>query len=78
MGHKGTRLLGPPGTEPAYSTFARASMLFCIGIGSSLIYWGAAEWAMYYDAPPFGLEPRSDEAIMWGATYGIFHWGPLA
>jgi len=78
LSRKGSRLLGPPGTKPAYSTFSWASMLFCTGIGSSLIYWGAAEWAMYYESPPFGVESRSDEAIMWGATYGMFHWGPLA
>ena len=78
FGRKGGRLLGPPGTKPEHSTFAWASMLFCTGIGSSLIYWGAAEWAMYYEAPPFGVEPRSDAAIMWGATYGMFHWGPIA
>ncbi len=78
VSHKGRRILGPPGTKPSYSTFAWASMLFCTGIGSALIYWSAAEWAMYYQAPPFGVAPRSHEAIMWGATYGIFHWGPLA
>ena len=66
LGAKGKRLLGPAGTQPAYSTFAWASMLFCTGIGSSLIYWGAAEWAMYYEAPPYGVEPRSDEAISLG------------
>uniref|UniRef100_UPI003AAAC48E BCCT family transporter n=1 Tax=Bilophila wadsworthia TaxID=35833 RepID=UPI003AAAC48E len=28
--------------------------------------------------PPFQLAPGSEEAIRWAATYGIFHWGPIA
>ncbi len=49
-------------------------MLFCTGIGSCLIYWGAVEWAFYYDAPPFGVDPRSDAAILQSrvaALYGL-------
>ncbi len=71
----GNIVLGDSGS--AYSTFSWASMLFCAGIGASLIYWGATEWALYYKAPPFGLEPGSDEAILWAASYGMFHWGPI-
>lgn len=71
-------VLGPEGTEAAYSKFSWAAMLFCTGIGSSLIYWGAAEWAFYIGEPPYGVTPNSDEAILWASTYGIFHWGPIA
>jgi len=39
------------------------------------LYWCATEWAFYYDAPPFGAEPRSVEAAEWASTYGLFHWG---
>ena len=67
--------LGSGDTE--YNEFAWASMLFCAGIGASLIYWGAAEWVYYYTDPPMGIEPRSDEALVWAAGYGIFHWGPI-
>lgn len=74
----GRIVLGPAGVPPKHSKFSWAAMLFCTGIGSSLIYWGAAEWAFYYEAPPFGIEPESDEAILWAASYGIFHWGPVA
>ena len=62
---------------PPHSTFSWASMLFCAGIGASLLYWGAAEWVFYYTAPPFGLAPGSSDAIQWAASYGIFHWGPV-
>ena len=62
---------------PQYSEYSWAAMLFCAGLGASLIYWGATEWVFYYLEPPFGIEPRSDEAIIWAASYGIFHWGPV-
>ena len=71
-------VLGPEGTEASYSKFAWAAMLFCTGIGGSLIYWGAAEWAYYIGEPPYGVVPNSDEAILWASTYGMFHWGPFA
>lgn len=78
IGNFGRIVLGPDGEDPRHSRFSWAAMLFCTGIGSSLIYWGAAEWAFYYDAPPFGVSPRSDEAILWATSYGMFHWGPVA
>ena len=71
-------VLGPEGIEAQYSKFSWAAMLFCAGIGSALIYWGAAEWAFYIGDPPYGVEPRSEEAILWASSYGIFHWGPIA
>lgn len=76
MSRYGTIVLGDADL-PEHSTFAWVSMLFCAGIGASLIYWGATEWAFYYVAPPFGIEARSEEAISWAASYGMFHWGPI-
>ena len=51
-------------------------MLFCAGVATGILYWGTIEWAHYYIGPPFGVEPRSAEAVEWAATYGMFHWGP--
>ncbi len=70
--------LGHPDEEPEFSTVSWAAMLFCAGIGASILYWGTIEWAYYYQAPPFQVEGRSVEAARWAAAYGIFHWGPLA
>ncbi|MFK0570822.1 BCCT family transporter [Endozoicomonas sp.] len=70
--------LGDVDEKPEYSTASWSAMLFCGGIGASILYWGTIEWAYYYQAPPFQLEPASEEAIRWSATYGIFHWGPIA
>ena len=77
ISHYGGVVLGPDGVAPSHSKFSWAAMLFCTGIGSSLIYWGAAEWAFYYTSPPFGVEPRSEEAVLWASSYGMFHWGPV-
>jgi betaine/carnitine transporter, BCCT family len=74
----GNILLGDPGEDPEFSTISWASMLFCAGIGASILYWSMIEWAYYYQAPPFNLESMSNEAAQWAAAYGIFHWGPLA
>ena len=76
LGRYGSIVFGS-GAKPAYGRFAWASMLFCTGIGGSLIYWGGAEWVYYYVDPPFGIAARSDEAVYWAASYGLFHWGPV-
>ena len=78
ISEKGRIVLGPEGVQPSYSRFSWVAMLFCTGIGAALIYWGAAEWTFYYQAPPFSVEPRSDQAIYWATSYGLFHWGPFA
>ncbi|OUW79626.1 MAG: hypothetical protein CBD77_02210 [bacterium TMED217] len=58
-----------------FNTFSWASMLFCAGVATGILYWGMIEWAYYIDMPPFGLAPRSNLAIEYAATYGMFHWG---
>ena len=75
FGRYGRVRLSNDDSPPDFSTFSWASMLFCAGIGTGILYWGTIEWAYYYDAPPFGIEPRSTEAIEWATSYPIFHWG---
>ncbi|WP_188205618.1 BCCT family transporter [Alkalibacillus aidingensis] len=72
--------LGEEDEKPEFKTATWAGMLFSAGIGSSILYWGTIEWAFYYQGPPFGIEPGSQEleTIQWASTYGIFHWGPIA
>lgn len=72
----GEIVLGDQGA-PEYGHFGWASMLFCAGIGASLLYWGGMEWAFYYIAPPFGIEAESDAALLFANSYGMFHWGPI-
>ncbi|RFA32486.1 choline transporter [Virgibacillus dokdonensis] len=70
--------LGNREDKREFNTFSWAAMLFAAGIGSSILYWGMIEWAYYYQGPPFGAAPKSNEAVEWASAYGIFHWGPIA
>lgn len=63
---------------PEYSNFAWAGMLFCAGTGATLLVWSGIEWVEYYNAPPFGIEARSTQAIEIASAYGPFHWGITA
>ena len=63
--------------KPDYRNFSWASMLFCGGIGTSVLFWGTVEWAHYQATPPFGLAPGTDEAMRWAASYPIYHWGVI-
>ena len=78
FGRYGSVKFGDPGDEPEFRTVSWIGMLFCAGIGTSLLYWATIEWVYYYQAPPFGIEAETAEAAHWGAMYGLFHWGPMA
>jgi BCCT family betaine/carnitine transporter len=75
FGKYGNVKFGDSDTKPEFSNMSWIAMLFTAGIGSGLMYWGTIEWAYYYTAPPFGVQPKSVEAADWAATYGLFHWG---
>ena len=64
--------------QPEFSTLSWTAMLFCAGVGAGLLFWAPIEWGFYFDAPPFGAEPRSPQAAEWASSYGVFHWGPTA
>ena len=66
---------GGPNARPQFSMASWVAMLFCAGIGASVMYWGTIEWAYYYSGPPFGIEPKTPKAAEWAAMYGLFHWG---
>ena len=64
-----------PNAVPQFSTFSWSSMLFCGGIGTSVLYWGSVEWAHYYVSPPFDIVGQTAEALPWAVSYPLFHWG---
>ena len=78
FGRFGRVRLGPADSRPVFPTLSWVAMLFSTGIGAGLLYWAVIEWGYYYDAPPFGVEPRSPQAAEWASSYGLFHWGVLA
>ncbi|NDL59777.1 BCCT family transporter [Phytoactinopolyspora mesophila] len=49
--------LGKDGEEPEFSLYAWFAMLFAAGMGIGLVFWGAAEPLMHYDAPRPGVDP---------------------
>jgi len=68
--------LGDPEDTPEYSTFSWIAMMFALGVGIGLIFYGAAEPVMLYaEPPPGGPAPRTDEAATVAMQYSIFHWG---
>jgi len=71
----GTVRLGAEDSRPEFGNLSWVAMLFSAGIGAGLLYWAVIEWGYYLDSPPFGVPARSNEAIEWAASYGLFHWG---
>jgi glycine betaine transporter len=67
--------LGGPDSKPEYSTFSWIAMMFALGVGIGLIFYGAAEPALLYTAPPpGGPAPGTDQAAIVAMQYSLFHW----
>lgn len=67
--------LGKPTDRPEFSTFSWISMMFALGVGIGLIFYGAYEPALLYaEPPPGGPPPRTDAAAVTAMEYSIFHW----
>ncbi|RIP37079.1 BCCT family transporter [Staphylococcus gallinarum] len=78
FGKYGNVTLGKATDKPEFNDFSWASMLFCAGIGSDILYWGIIEWAYYYQVPPHDGKGMTNSALEYAITYGMFHWGPIA
>ena len=76
LGRFGRIKLGAPEDTPEFSTFSWISMMFALGVGIGLIFYGAAEPAILYaEPPPGGPAPRTEAAAIMAMQYSIFHWG---
>ena len=60
-----------------YSDFTWASMMFCTGIGGSMMIFSFVEPLYYLQDTPFEIEPMSIKAYEYAHMYGQFHWGIL-
>ncbi len=67
--------LGGPDEKPEFTTLSWVAMLFCCGVGSSIIVWGVAEPIYYLEGPPLGIEPMSIAAYSIATALPTFHWG---
>lgn len=73
----GSVILGNHGEKKEYSDFSWAAMMFCTGIGGSMMVFSFLEPLYYLNDPPFGIVPMSGEAYEYAHMYGQFHWGFL-
>ena len=67
--------LGHDDEKPEFSTVSWVCMMFSVGMGIGLMFWGAAEPLSHFAAPPHGMAvPESKEAALVAMKYAYFHW----
>lgn len=66
--------IGGVDSRPEHSFFSWLAMLFCCGMGTGLMLWGAAEPLYHYLSPPVNAE-LSDKQLAFTMTF--LHWGVL-
>lgn len=71
----GKIVMGDPKERPNISFFTYFATLMGICFGSTIMRTGTIQWAPVAAAPPFGLTPNSNEAILMGSAYSMFLWG---
>jgi len=70
----GRTKLGPEHSEPEFSTFSWAAMLFAAGIGTDVMFFAVAEPVTQYMAPPVG-EGETLSAAREATVWTLFHYG---
>jgi len=75
FGRYGHVKLGRQDDEPEFDKFNWIAMLFCAGIGISIVNWAFVEPLYFVSGPPLGVEPNTTLAAEWAAMYPLFHWG---
>lgn len=75
FGRYGDIRLGEKDSKPEFSNFSWVCMLFCAGIGISIVNWAFIEPVALMHASPLGHTPESASAIEYAAMYSQFHWG---
>lgn len=67
--------LGHDDETPEFSTISWVCMMFSVGMGIGLMFWGVAEPVYHFAGPPHGLaQPQSREAALVAMQYAYFHW----
>jgi len=67
--------LGHDDEKPEFSTVSWVCMMFSVGMGIGLMFWGVAEPVFHFGAPPHNLAiPQSREAAVIAMQYAYFHW----
>ena len=71
----GKTKLGADDEKPTQSTLGWFAMLFSAGMGVGLVFWGTAEPLSHYVAPMAGIEPMTDDAMVFSLRSCFVHWG---
>lgn len=67
--------LGADDDEPEFRTVSWVAMMFSVGMGIGLMFFGVAEPISHYAAPPHGLAKAETEgAASLAMEYSYFHW----
>lgn len=67
--------LGRDDEAPEFTTTSWVCMMFSVGMGIGLMFWGAAEPISHFGAPPHGLAaPQTKQAAQVAMQYSYFHW----
>jgi glycine betaine transporter len=67
--------LGDDDDEPEFKTSSWVAMMFSVGMGIGLMFYGVAEPISHFSAPPHGLaKANTEEAARLAMEYSYFHW----
>jgi glycine betaine transporter len=67
--------LGRDEDEPEFNTVSWVAMMFSVGMGIGLMFYGVAEPISHFSAPPHGLAKAETEgAARVAMEYSYFHW----
>ena len=75
LGRYGMVRLGGAEDKPEYTKFNWIAMMFCTGMGSSIMNYAFVEPLYFMQGPALGLEPGSSAAAEHALAYSFFHWG---
>ncbi len=76
IGPMGKIRLGGPNAKPKMTYWQWFAVALTAGIGTGVVFWGAVEPLLftYEPAPSLGLEPGSNEAVIWAMRTTFLHW----
>ncbi|AXF55762.1 BCCT family transporter [Salicibibacter kimchii] len=67
--------LGKDDDKPEFNLPSWFALLFSAGMGTGLLFWGAAEPISHYAIDSPTVDPGSEEAILESMRFTFFHWG---
>lgn len=62
-------------TKKPMSSFRWGCMVFTSTMAADIVFYALCEWALYIDDP---FVASHGDVQTWGATFPLFHWGPIA